>query len=258
MAEKKRSRTEADVTVACKDCGRDFTFTAQEQAFYEKKGFAAKVRCSDCVKAKRSRYGQEGETNREPAVPVAKATSQTRCFNCGKKGHTSAECQKPQGSTACFICGKEGHGARDCPEAPARTPETQRCFACGRTGHVSSNCPTPKILADGCYICGKQGHQSRFCPEAGGRPANLDVEKVEALVAQRKELRRCSDYDGADKIRAELKAMGVTVQDAEGSWFAGSKPAKKTLPKVAAVCFAFQTGECQREDCRFAHAIQSS
>ena len=45
----------------------------------------------------------------------AKTLTQTRCFNCGKKGHTSQDCEKPQGSTACFVCGAADHQSRSCP-----------------------------------------------------------------------------------------------------------------------------------------------
>ena len=38
-----------DKTLACKDCGNDFTFTAGEQEFYAEKGFVNEPqRCKDC------------------------------------------------------------------------------------------------------------------------------------------------------------------------------------------------------------------
>ena len=66
-----------------------------------------------------------------------KTLTQTRCFNCGKKGHTSQDCAKPQGSTACFVCGSEDHQSRSCPKAPtAPSPAAARCFSCGGIGHL--------------------------------------------------------------------------------------------------------------------------
>mmetsp|Transcript_43940 Transcript_43940/g.141660 ORF Transcript_43940/g.141660 Transcript_43940/m.141660 type:complete len:118 (+) Transcript_43940:77-430(+) len=38
-----------------------------------------------------------------------------RCFNCGKPGHLSADCELPPGNTACYNCGKPGHKSADCP-----------------------------------------------------------------------------------------------------------------------------------------------
>ncbi|HEY5588287.1 MAG TPA: zinc-ribbon domain-containing protein [Candidatus Paceibacterota bacterium] len=44
----------ADKTLKCKDCGADFIFTENEQAFYKEKGFENDpVRCPDCRKAKK-------------------------------------------------------------------------------------------------------------------------------------------------------------------------------------------------------------
>ncbi len=43
-----------DETLTCKECGKEFTFTAGEQAFYAEKGFQNKpVRCPECRKAKK-------------------------------------------------------------------------------------------------------------------------------------------------------------------------------------------------------------
>lgn len=43
-----------DKTIKCKDCGKDFTFTAGEQEFYEQKGFNAPVRCVSCRNKRKS------------------------------------------------------------------------------------------------------------------------------------------------------------------------------------------------------------
>lgn len=42
-----------DITLQCKDCGNDFTFTGGERAFYEKNGFSQPKRCPDCRKKKK-------------------------------------------------------------------------------------------------------------------------------------------------------------------------------------------------------------
>ena len=38
-----------------------------------------------------------------------------RCFNCGKTGHLSADCDLPAGNMACYNCGEIGHKSADCP-----------------------------------------------------------------------------------------------------------------------------------------------
>ena len=46
-----------DKTLVCKECGKEFTFTAGEQEFYAEKGFENEpARCRDCRdKRRRSR-----------------------------------------------------------------------------------------------------------------------------------------------------------------------------------------------------------
>lgn len=43
-----------DITLTCKDCSKEFVFTAGEQDFYAQKGFTNQpVRCADCRKARK-------------------------------------------------------------------------------------------------------------------------------------------------------------------------------------------------------------
>jgi CxxC-x17-CxxC domain-containing protein len=65
-----------DKILQCKDCGREFIFTAGEQEFYAEKGFQnVPTRCKDC-RTKRKAASQEGRGQRQmyPAV----------CADCGK------------------------------------------------------------------------------------------------------------------------------------------------------------------------------
>ncbi len=52
-----------DKTIACRDCGNDFTFTEAEQAFYAEKGFQNDpARCPECRtkrKAQRNNFKSE-------------------------------------------------------------------------------------------------------------------------------------------------------------------------------------------------------
>lgn len=60
-----------DKTLKCKDCGRDFVFTAGEQEFYAEKGFVNEPqRCKDCRDAKKSTRG-------------SKETYEATCHACG-------------------------------------------------------------------------------------------------------------------------------------------------------------------------------
>lgn len=43
-----------DISLTCKDCAAEFTFTAGEQQFYAEKGFENQpVRCADCRRARK-------------------------------------------------------------------------------------------------------------------------------------------------------------------------------------------------------------
>jgi DNA replicative helicase MCM subunit Mcm2 (Cdc46/Mcm family) len=43
--------------LTCADCGREFTFTADEQAFFREKGFSPPKRCKECRQAKKEQRG---------------------------------------------------------------------------------------------------------------------------------------------------------------------------------------------------------
>ncbi|MHB1653817.1 MAG: zinc-ribbon domain containing protein [Desulfitobacteriaceae bacterium] len=72
-----------DKVLSCKDCGREFTFSASEQEFYAEKGFTNEPgRCPECRSARKAQTrggnsGGYGRPQREmfPAV----------CSTCGKE-----------------------------------------------------------------------------------------------------------------------------------------------------------------------------
>jgi len=67
-----------DQTIKCKDCGKDFVWTADEQAFYQEKGFNAPMRCKECrVKARANFNNNQGGGQRQ-SFPIT-------CSNCGKQ-----------------------------------------------------------------------------------------------------------------------------------------------------------------------------
>ncbi len=44
----------ADKTMTCRDCGKQFTFTAGEQEFYATRGFSEPARCTECRQARKA------------------------------------------------------------------------------------------------------------------------------------------------------------------------------------------------------------
>lgn len=65
-----------DKTLVCKDCGKEFIFSAGEQAFYAEKGFQNEpTRCKACRDARKaSRNNGAGE----------REMYETVCAECGK------------------------------------------------------------------------------------------------------------------------------------------------------------------------------
>ena len=63
----------ADKTMTCRDCGKQFTFTAGEQEFYAQRGFSEPARCGECRAARKtgrdsgsyssSSYGSSSHSN---------------------------------------------------------------------------------------------------------------------------------------------------------------------------------------------------
>ena len=63
-----------DKTLVCKECGKEFVFTAGEQEFYAEKGFQNEPqRCRDCRQARKN----NGQPQREMNTGV--------CAACGKE-----------------------------------------------------------------------------------------------------------------------------------------------------------------------------
>ncbi len=64
-----------DKTLICKDCGKEFVFTAGEQEFYAEKGFENEPqRCRDCRNARKQARNAGGPRQMFDAV----------CAECGK------------------------------------------------------------------------------------------------------------------------------------------------------------------------------
>jgi CxxC-x17-CxxC domain-containing protein len=69
-----------DKALECSDCGNSFTFSADEQEFFQSKGYTNEPkRCPDCRQARKqtrygSNYGSSSDRQMFPAV----------CAECGK------------------------------------------------------------------------------------------------------------------------------------------------------------------------------
>ena len=68
-----------DKSLQCSDCGANFTFTAEEQEFFQSKGYTNEPkRCPECRQARKSeRYGNSSYSSRRQMFTAV-------CAECGK------------------------------------------------------------------------------------------------------------------------------------------------------------------------------
>ena len=98
-----------DQTLTCRDCGKQFTWTASEQEFYQEKGFQnAPVRCPEDRAAKKARMDGRGPREQHEIT----------CSNCGNKDTVPF---KPRGDRP-VLCGdcfkKQKNGEIDVESKP--------------------------------------------------------------------------------------------------------------------------------------------
>ncbi len=87
-----------DETIVCKDCGKEFVFTADEQSFYQEKGFENKPqRCKECRIARKN------------SVNGPRKQVEITCSNCGKSDTVPFEPKDPS-NVLCRDCFKASKG----------------------------------------------------------------------------------------------------------------------------------------------------
>ena len=47
----------ADMQLTCSDCGQEFTFTSEDQTYFQERGYSAPKRCKACRQAKKNEQG---------------------------------------------------------------------------------------------------------------------------------------------------------------------------------------------------------
>ena len=71
-----------DKTLECSDCGNEFTFSVEDQEFFQSKGYTNEPkRCPECRQARKARqYGNGGYDYRAPRQMFPAV-----CADCGKE-----------------------------------------------------------------------------------------------------------------------------------------------------------------------------
>lgn len=75
--------------------------------------FKDKLRCYETMNKSSNKRKIEHKKN-EKEIPKEKKF-EVQCFNCGKRGHKSSDCQNKSKGTKCFNCEKFGHISKECP-----------------------------------------------------------------------------------------------------------------------------------------------
>lgn len=103
-----------DKNLTCKDCGKEFAWSAGEQKFYADKGLQNPPgRCQDCRKQKKDQ-----KTNRQMFSII--------CKQCGKEGEVPFQPRNPDDvlCAECFAAQKAGETpVAKTDEAPAPAPK---------------------------------------------------------------------------------------------------------------------------------------
>lgn len=87
-----------DKTLVCRDCSREFVFTAGEQEFYAAKGFQNEpTRCKECRDARKNQNGRGSERTAREMYDVV-------CAECGKETRVpfKPRFDKPVYCSECF------------------------------------------------------------------------------------------------------------------------------------------------------------
>ena len=73
-----------DKTLQCADCGTEFSFTAEEQEFFQSKGYTNEPkRCPSCRQARKTERNGSGNSGRSYGPP--RQMFPAICAECGKE-----------------------------------------------------------------------------------------------------------------------------------------------------------------------------
>lgn len=105
----------ADKNLTCRDCGKQFTFTAGEQEFYQSRGFSAPTRCADCRAARKASqgsggsYGSRSDSGRSSygSSSGGYGSSRSSSSRGGSSDYQGGGATKPMFKVTCANCGVE-------------------------------------------------------------------------------------------------------------------------------------------------------
>lgn len=97
-----------DMQLTCSDCGQEFIFTADDQAFFRERGYSTPKRCKPCRQAKKNEQQGGGGGYRS----MQSQGTSVICAGCGQQTTVPFE---PRGDRPVFCksCYQAQAGSRD-------------------------------------------------------------------------------------------------------------------------------------------------
>jgi CxxC-x17-CxxC domain-containing protein len=95
-----------DLQLTCSDCGREFTFTSEDQSFFRERGYSTPKRCKPCRQAKKNEQGGGGAGGGGGYRAAPATGTAVVCSGCGQQTTVPFE---PRGDRPVFC--------RDCYQA---------------------------------------------------------------------------------------------------------------------------------------------
>lgn len=81
--------TRRDITITCKDCGRNFIFRGEEQDFYAEKGYDEPIRCRHCRTARKTGGAPSNDNAVREGAPASRFPQRelfpATCASCGNQ-----------------------------------------------------------------------------------------------------------------------------------------------------------------------------
>lgn len=99
-----------DLQLTCSDCGQEFTFSSEDQAFFQERGYSAPKRCKTCRQAKKNEQAGGGGSYRRSESQGTTVT----CSGCGKQTTVPFEPRgdRPVYCQECYSARKSSSGGR--------------------------------------------------------------------------------------------------------------------------------------------------
>jgi CxxC-x17-CxxC domain-containing protein len=100
-----------DLLLTCSDCGQEFTFSNEDQAFFRERGYSTPKRCKACRQAKKNEQAGGGGFSRRSESQSTAVT----CSGCGKQTTVPFEPRgdRPVYCQDCYSARKGSGGGRE-------------------------------------------------------------------------------------------------------------------------------------------------